>query len=73
MAIIQETFYIDNREFTRTYSNAGRYVVREGAEYVEACDPAEYNRQYIEGGIIEDDEPSTAEEIVNILTGGAEE
>lgn len=72
MAIIQETFYIDNREFTRTYSNAGRYVVRDGAEYVEACDPAEYNRQYTEGGIIED-ESSTAEEIVNILTGGAEE
>lgn len=74
MAIITETFYINNREFTKTYSDAGRYVVRDGASYSEACDPAEFNRQYTEGEVIEDyNSSSEAEEIVNILTGGANE
>ena len=71
--IITENFYIDDREFTRTYSNAGRYVVRDGIEYSEACDPAEYGRTYIEGDLISNEEAETnAEEIVNILTGGTE-
>lgn len=68
--IITENFYIDDREFTRTYSDAGRYVVRDGVEYSEACDPAEYGRTYVEGDLISDEE--NAEEIVNILTGGTE-
>ena len=69
-----ETFYINNRQFTRTYSDANRYVVRDGISYSEACDPSEFNRTYTEGDIMTD-EPighSEAEEIVNILTGGAE-
>ena len=67
-----ETFYINNREFTRTYSDAGRYVVRDGVSYSEACDPSEFGRTYTEGDIITGGESSEAEEIVNILTGGAE-
>lgn len=47
-----ETFYIGEREFTRTYSDAGRYVVRDGAEYSEACDPSEFNRTYTEGNLM---------------------
>lgn len=47
-----ETFYIDDREFTRNYSDAGRYVVRDGVSYEEACDPAEFGRTYTEGDII---------------------
>ena len=71
MAIVTETFYINGREFTRTYSNANRYVVRDGVEYGEAEDPAEFGRVYEEGRLMdEDDQPSSeAEEIVNILTG----
>ena len=73
MAIITETLYINNKEFTRNYSNAGRYVVRDGVSYSEAYDPAEFNRQYTEGEIMEDyNSSSEAEEIVNILTGGAD-
>lgn len=68
--IVTETFYVGEREFTRTYSDEGRYVVRDGVEYSEACDPAEYGRTYTEGEVMEDDDP-TAEEILNILTGGA--
>lgn len=67
--IVQETFYVGEREFTRTYSDSNRYVVRDGVSYSEACDPAEYGRTYTEGGYIEDD--TTAEEILDILTGGA--
>lgn len=54
MAIVVETFYVGEREFTRTYSNANRYVVRDGVSYSEACDPAEFGRTYEEGDIMED-------------------
>lgn len=52
--IIVETFYIGDREFTRTYSNSNRYVVRDGVSYTEACDPAEFGRTYTEGDVIDD-------------------
>ena len=69
MAIITEQFEINGRQFTRTYSDEGREVVRDGIAYSEACDPSEYGRTYTEGNLIEDPE-ADAEEIVNILTGG---
>ena len=56
MAIITETFYVEEREFTRTYSNANRYVVRNGVAYSEACDPAEFGRTYTEGNLIPPEE-----------------
>jgi len=56
MAIIVETFYINETEFTRTYSDAHRYVVRDGVSYSEACDPAEFGRTYTEGDLIPPDE-----------------
>ena len=70
--IIQEHFYVGEHEFIRTYSDAGRYVVggEPHGEYEEACDPVEFGRTYTEGELIPADE-SDAEEIVNILTGGA--
>ena len=72
-----ETFYIGEREFTRTYSDAGKYVVRDGVEYSEACDPSEFNRTYTEGNYMTPNEQqmiqeSHAEEILNIILGGAE-
>lgn len=56
--------------FIRTYSDAGRYVVREGVEYSEAIDPAEFGRTYTEGELIEDG--ATADELIAILTGDGE-
>ena len=50
--IKQEIFYLGKKEFIRTYSDENRYVVRDGVEYSEACDPVEFNRQYIEGDIM---------------------
>ena len=64
-----ETYFIGEREFTRTYSDSGRYVVRDGVSYEEACDPSEFGRTYTEGDPIPEDENSTAEEILNIVLG----
>ena len=70
--IIQEHFDVNGRDFIRTYSDANCYVVREGIEYSEACDPAELNRTYTETDIPIDGGEPTAEEIVDILTGVTE-
>ena len=71
--IVQEHFEVNGRDFIRTYSNMG-FKVHGGSpesDYDEATDPAEFGRTYTETDIpIEAD--GTAEEIVEILTGGAE-
>ena len=70
-----ETFYIGEREFTRTYSDANRYVVRDGVSYSEACDPAEFGRTYTEGDIMEDSEAPVVDEYAEagrILMGVSE-
>ena len=51
-----ENFEINGIPFVRTYSDAGRYVVREGVSYEEACDPAELGRTYFEGDVIQTEE-----------------
>lgn len=65
-----ETVTINNRQFTHTWSDAGRQVVRDGIAYDEAYDPAELGRVYTEGDYIDDD--ATAEDIIGILTGESE-
>jgi len=67
--IITENFKVGERDFIRTTSDAGRYVVRDGVEYSEACDPAEFGRTYIEGELMPVDEAGAAE-ILDILLGG---
>lgn len=66
-----EQIEINGRMFTRTWSDAGRQVVRDGISYDEAYDPSEFGRVYTEGDLIEED-TADAEEIVNILTGETE-
>lgn len=70
-----ETIVLDGRTLIHTYSDEGRFVVRDGVSYDEAYDPAELGRTYIEGDLIPQDEEEpeeepTAEEILNILLGG---
>ena len=69
--IVTETIYIDDREFTKTYSSSGKYVVRDGISYEEAVDPAEFGRTYTEGDYIPKDpsEEITAQEVVDIILG----
>ena len=66
-----ENYTINGKQFTRTYSDANRYVVRDEVEYTEACDPSEFNRTYTEGREIEEPD-ADADEIVSILTGESE-
>ena len=69
--IVQEHFDVEGRDFIRTYSDSGRYVVRDGVEYSEACDPAEFGRQYTEGELMpEEYRLAMADDILNILLGG---
>ena len=72
--IVQETYELNGRQFVRTFSDDGRYVVggNPEGEYVEANDPAEANRVYTEGGLIPADE-GEAQEILDILLGGGDE
>lgn len=65
-----EALTIGATNFIRTYSDACRYVVRDGISYEEAIDPAEFGRTYTEGDLIEDN--ATADEVLDILTGEAE-
>lgn len=53
MAIVQEHFLVGERDFIRTYSDAGMLIhggYPEG-DYSEATDPAEFNRTYTETNI----------------------
>lgn len=71
--IVQEHFDVNGRDFIRTYSDAGRYVVRDGIEYSEANDPAEFGRVYTEGDPMSpEDVAAQAEEVLNILMGVSE-
>lgn len=74
MAIVTEHFDVNGRDFIRTSSDAGRYVVRDGIAYLEACDPAEFGRTYTEGDLIPVDESNLADkaEAYDILTGVSE-
>ena len=70
--IRQEHFTVGDRDFIRTYSNSGRYVVRDGVSYSEACDPAEFGRTYTEGDPMPDDERTDIQdkaEAYDILMG----
>lgn len=61
--IVTETKTIGGRELVYTYSDAGRYVVRDGISYLEAYDPVGSNRVYTEGDIIETEEATEADYI----------
>ena len=72
MAIIQEHFLVGERDFIRTYSDAGMMIHGGSPEgdYSEACDPAELNRQYTETDIpIESDENDDYATAGRILMG----
>lgn len=57
MAIKTEQLTINDMEFTRTYSDAGFMVERDGIRYSDAIDPAYLGRTYIETDVpIETDE-----------------
>lgn len=76
MAIVTETYELNGRQFVRTYSDAGRYVVggEPHGEYSEANDPAEFGRTYTEGDVMPVDESDIADKAAafDILMGVGE-
>lgn len=64
---------IGDLDYTLTYSDEGRYVVRDGISYESARDLTELGRTYTEGDLIPVDESeASAEEALSIIMGGAE-
>lgn len=63
-----ESLTIGGQEYTRTYSDDNRFVVRDGVSYSEAIDPAYLGRTYTEGEEMPDEEISE-EEAGRILMG----
>ena len=59
--IITENVTIRDRKFIRTYSDEGRYVVRDGVSYSEAIDPIGTGRVYTEGEIMPPDDNGMTE------------
>lgn len=75
--IITERVTINNREFIRTTSDEGRYVVRDGVSYSEAIDPIGTGREYTEGDIMPQEDTGLSEveakaKAYDILVGEAE-
>ena len=61
-----EPLIINGRAFIKKYSSEHRYLERDGAQYTEAIDPADHERQYTEGDFIpvgpqEPEEPNEEE------------
>lgn len=68
--IVAQKVIINEKTYIRTYSDAGRYLIREdGAIYEEAVDVENSGHTYTEGDVIPDTE-ITAEEALKIITEG---
>lgn len=66
-----ESYEINGVAFVRTYSDANRYVVRDGVSYDEARDPASLGRTYTEGDEIRDEEEAEPDQTIeNLLADG---
>lgn len=65
-----ENITINDRMLTRTYSDSGYYIQRDGVRYAEAIDPAGSGRTYTEtDDIIESDLDKIKAEAYDIMTG----
>lgn len=59
--IISETVKIDDKNYTRTASDSGFYIERNGVRYVEAIDQLGSCREYTETIELIETEPETTE------------
>lgn len=59
--IISETVKIDDKNYTKTVSDSGYYIERNGIRYVEAIDPLGSCREYTETIELIKTEPETTE------------
>ena len=66
--INSETIKLNDTNFTKTYSDAGFYIERNGIHYVEAIDPLGSGREYTETDILIETESATTEEQLRQVT-----
>lgn len=66
--IISETIKLNDTNFTKTYSDAGFYIERNGVNYVEAIDPLGSGREYTETDTLIETESATTEEQLRQVT-----
>lgn len=57
-----ENIIINGRQLTRTYSDSGHYIQRDGVQYAEAIDPLDSGRTYTETDVPMESEPMTVTE-----------
>ena len=66
--IITEQLTINDRPFTKNYSDSGYYIERDGVRYSEAIDPAELGRTYTETDVpIETEAELTVTDALELL------
>lgn len=66
--IISETIKLNDKNFTKTYSDAGFYIERNGVHYAEAIDNIGSGREYTETDILIETESDTTEEKIKKLS-----
>lgn len=59
--IISETIKMNDKNFTRTYSDAGFYIERNGVHYAEAVDMLGSGKEYTETSILINSESETVD------------
>ena len=69
-----ENLTINGKSFIRTYSDSGYMVERDGVQYSEAIDPAEFGRVYTETDVPVEEMTEVEEKAraYDILVGGVE-
>ena len=72
MSVIYETRTVRGTEYDYAYSDEGRYLVSGSEQWEEVYAPLNSGRTFTEGELIPEAE-ATAEEIVGILLGGADD
>ena len=65
-----ETVTINGAQYEHVWSDANKMVCRGGQSWTEVYNPLNTGREYTEGDEIPDEE-ATAEEVLEILLGGA--
>lgn len=70
--VIYETVEIDGKTFEHVYSDRNLQVCRDGRAWDEVFNPPNTGRVYTEGEPIPETE-ATAEEVLDILLGGADD
>lgn len=66
--IISETIKLNDTNYTKTYSDAGYYIERNGVHYAEAIDPLGSGREYTETDTLIETESATTEEQLRQVT-----